>query len=266
MLRLGNWRGPALGVALGVGAAAGCTAILDPEKLDDVDRCEFDADCPEPDDARFRMICVAAEEVEADIDFPKICTPRSAASCDPMEYDYYTPFRTAWRDSMSIEGRYEGPCGDFPGIQGCPPDVDGNCAEGLSKHKLSGRCDDQDDDTPPAIAPVPLVAGQDVLDQFCRSLYCDVDYVCHKGDFECVPCELGESIGRGGCGDLYLGGERSSVYRPDEDVVSQCVDARDEDEFHEAQLGPVTEVDLGEGGTGGAGTGTGAGTMGDTGG
>jgi hypothetical protein len=35
-------------------------------------------------------------------------------------------------------------------------------------------------------------------------------------------CTLGAPIGRGGCGDLYPGGERSPVYLDDEEMDAAC--------------------------------------------
>jgi len=127
-------------------------------------------------------------------------------------------------------------------VQGCRPQ-DGACQGTLSPHEISRRCDDSDLDTPPAVAAEPMVSGQDVLDQFCRSVYCDIDFACRAQDFRCVPCELGKSIGAGGCGDLYLEGERSSVYESADELVAQCggpdLDPAD------AYVGPVEGADLG---------------------
>ena len=232
----GHVRSVAAAVAIAAIATA-CTLVLDPERLDDVYRCEFDYDCPSTEDPRYELQCLVSEEYAADPDFPKICSPRPAVSCDPNKYDYRSDIRTRWRDAMSIEGRYAEACMDPVAVRGCMPNVEG-CAPGLTPHPESGRCDDEDPTTPPAISPLPVVAAQDVLDQFCRSIFCDQQFVCDKRDYECVPCTLGDSLGRGGCGDLYLQGERSNVYKSQEALADECRGA-DMDDFDDVALPPL---------------------------
>jgi len=55
-------------------------------------------------------------------------------------------------------------------------------------------------------------AGQDVLDQFCRSFFCDDSFVCDSTDFTCVKCDPEEPFGEGGCGTVVVAGEPSCVY------------------------------------------------------
>lgn len=203
----------------GVGVL-GCTAILDPERIDDLERCDFDDDCSAPDDVRYSNICTVAGE-DSDPDFPKFCSPRPSVSCDPDEYDYDSTFRTRAREATGHDELYEDRCEELGPVQGCDPDAEG-CASSLSPHEVSGRCDDDDDETPPALSPQPSVAVQDVYDQFCRSVYCDVRFVCDTRTLVCTPCELGRPIGRGGCGDLYPGGERSPVYLDDDAMQAAC--------------------------------------------
>jgi hypothetical protein len=201
------------------GLAAGCTAILDPERIDDVYRCEFDGQCPVHEDPRFDNVCTTDDDTSR---APKICAPAPAVSCDPHEYDETSEFVALFRAVMAEEDRYEMQCDDLGPVQGCPVGF-GECPAGLSVHDRSGRCDDDDPGTPPALAPIPEVGGQDVLDQFCRATFCNDRFVCDTSEHRCVPCLLGEPLGRGGCGDLYLGGERSSVYTSTEELDVNCM-------------------------------------------
>jgi hypothetical protein len=199
--------------------ASGCTAILDPERLDDVYRCDFDGECPVHPDPRFANVCVTADET---IEAPKICAPEPDVSCDPFDYDDNSEF-VALHSAVTASGeRYESRCVELGPVQGCPA-VFGVCNDGLSVHAMSGRCDDDDPETPPALAPAPTVSGQDVLDQFCRATFCSEQYVCDRGEHKCVPCKLGESLGRGGCGELYIEGQRSSVYLDAEQLEDTCM-------------------------------------------
>ncbi len=228
-------RSPAMRSALIIAGSllCGCSFILDPERIDDLPRCEFESQCPEHEDRRFVNVCTTTQP---EADAPKICAPRPDVSCDPFDYDAISLFASRHRQARADENRYEMHCGDLGGVQGCLPGL-GECDEGLRPHPRTGRCDDQDDDTLPALAPQPSVAGQDVLDQFCRSTFCSQDFVCHKGEFKCVRCELGEAIGRGGCGELYPGGERSSVYTSVDQLEDDCLgDDADEDTV---TIGPV---------------------------
>lgn len=220
-------------IMLGVGSLCGCSVLLDPERLDDLPRCEFDGQCPDHEDRRFVNVCTTTRP---DANASKICAPRPDVSCDPFDYDAITLFPARYRKAREDENRYERHCGDLGGVQGCLPAL-GECDEGLRPHELTGRCDDTSADTPPALAPQPSVAGQDVLDQFCRSTFCLQEFVCDKREFKCVPCVLGEPLGRGGCGDLFPGGERSSVYTTADQLEDDCLgDEADEDTV---TIGPI---------------------------
>lgn len=222
--------------------ATGCSVIFDPERHDDVPRCDFDDDCPAAADPRYELICTVDEEyADEDIDFPRICAPRPAVSCDPRSYAFATPIATRFREATGLAGRYDEHCNEHPGVQGCLPE-DGVCAESLSPHSASHRCDDTDPDTPPALAAEPIVAGQDVLDQFCRSVFCDISFVCDTGRFRCVPCELGTRLGSGGCGDLYFAGQRSSAYQTADELAEHCGGA-DRDPA-DAFIGPIDDDDV----------------------
>jgi hypothetical protein len=234
---------PLVVVVLGAGVAA-CSVVFDPERYDDVERCRYDDDCPDVEDPRYEYICTVSEEYQADgedadLSFPRICSPRASVSCDPNAYAYDSQFRARTREATSGRIRYETVCSDLGGVQGCPPDPEHGCEAPLRVHPLSGRCDDEDESTPPAIAPEPSVAFQDVVDQFCRSVYCDIAYTCHVRDHVCEPCVLGEPLGRGGCGDLYPMGRRSGVYQSSAALIDTCRGADADPEL--AFIGPLEE-------------------------
>ena len=216
------------------GLSVGCTAILDPERIDDVYRCEFDNQCPVHEDPRFDNICTTNDMTS---NAPKICAPAPDVSCDPHEYDHNSEFVALYEAVMEDEARYEMQCDDLGPVQGCPVGF-GECSDGLSVHKKSGRCDDDDPATPPALAAIPEISGQDVLDQFCRATFCNDRFVCDRKEHRCVPCVLGEPLGRGGCGDLYLGGRRSSVYTTTDELESNCMGPDSTDE--NITFGPLT--------------------------
>ena len=219
-------------------ATASCTVVFDPERTDEVYRCDFDVDCPDTEDPRYGMECRVGEaHQDVDRDFPKICAPVPKVSCDPDEFSYHSDFRTRWREAMSIDGRYDEACMEPIAVAGCPPAKEG-CAPGLTRLPASGRCDDTNESTPPAVSPEPIVAAQDVLDSFCRTVFCDQRFVCDKKHYECVPCVLGEPLGGGGCGDLYVQGVRSSVYKTDAQLHDECQGA-DLEDFDDVKLAPV---------------------------
>ena len=204
---------------VGMLGLAGCTAILDPERLDNVYRCDFDGECPVHADPRFANVCTTADE---SLDAPKVCVPEPDVSCDPYEVDEDSEFVALFHALSADAGRYADACGDLGPVRGCPA-VLGACNPGLTEHPQSGRCDDDDPSTPPALAPAPSVAGQDVLDQFCRSTFCTQDFVCDTREHKCVPCQMGEALGRSGCGDLYIAGQRSSVYLSADELEDSCM-------------------------------------------
>ena len=256
--------GPLTVITAVLGLSA-CSVVFDPERYDDIDRCRYDDDCPATPDPRFANICTVSEEYqgedeEVDLSFPRICSPRPSVSCDPDAYAYDSPFRTRAREANGRLERYDTLCGPLGGVQGCPPHPETGCDEGLSPHPLSGRCDDDDEATPPAVAPESSVLLQDVLDQFCRSVYCDSRFTCHVRDHVCQPCEVGQPISRGGCGDLFPDGVRSPVYQTAAELTDDCM-GRDGDP-EQAHLGPLEDAVMGTGTDTGPETDTDTGTGG----
>lgn len=227
------------GIVLG---ATACAAVLDPTRLDDIDRCDFDHDCPEPDDGRYELVCVVSDEVERDIVFPGICTPRAAVSCDPLDYRG-SDYELLWKDAQSTlapltEAR---PLGK----RGYPPGTDG-CEGGLAPRAPKGYCDDADADTLPAVGLDGSNLGQDVRDQFCRSIYCNDRYVCHTETDECVLCTEGSKVTQAGCRETYIEGERSPVYQSADELAAECPGPDlDLDDPGVANFGPLfTATDL----------------------
>lgn len=207
-----------------------CTAILAPR--DDVERCGSADDCPPTGDERYIAECRFDEGSSLDsTEVDKICVAafRPSIGCNPMNYltlpdGSEHPFKTMFDDN-SDSLRYT--CDMTPGVRGCAPDMAG-CADGLEFDEEQGFCDDPD-----ATASNPTISlsgetelrGQDVLDQFCRSFFCDNSFVCDTTDFTCVPCDPEDPFGEGGCGTVYIGGQRSCAYSPDLQAVCDGPDA-----------------------------------------
>lgn len=214
-----------LAVSLGAASASalGCTAVLDPERIDGLARCEYDRDCPASDDDRWSQTCVETEGEGG-----KVCAPAfTPLSCDPYDYDPKSRFRTRYEEANAVDGRYEYNCQNLGGVKGCEPDREEGCKDGLVVDSRSGRCDDEDPLTPPALAPETFLGGQDVRDQFCRAFFCDETFVCNTRHGEnredvCVPCTFGEPIGFGGCGELHMDGERSHFYQDQDELERNC--------------------------------------------
>ena len=216
----GRHRAVAALAALAALTAAGCSVLLDPERFDDVVRCHYDDDCPASDDPRYAWVCTVADG-HPDRSFPKVCAPSPVQSCAPSDYAGGSTIRGRVGDAREHPEQYVDRCDELGAVHGCPPDDDG-CTAGLVAHPVSGRCDDDDPSTPPALMPQPSVEAQDVLDQFCRSVFCNPEFVCNRQTERCTSCVLGDPLGRGGCGDLYPDGKRSTIYVPDEDIFDAC--------------------------------------------
>jgi hypothetical protein len=206
--------------ALGLGLA--CTAILNPR--DDVERCGSATDCEASGDERYDVVCVYPEgEMLDSTEVDKICVAQDrVVSCDPMSYPNTDhPLQVAL-DTFATFDRYNCP-DDQKGLLGCAPrTTDNMCADGLVN--MGGACDDTDPDTVP-LAGNPDFAGQDVLDQFCRSFFCDDEYVCDRETgFTCVRCDPDLPFGNGGCGTVVVAGAPSCVYSDECDAPDSSVD------------------------------------------
>lgn len=193
-----------------------CTLIT---KADDsAERCETAEDCDQPKDKRYQAVCEFGQEGLDPEEVDMVCVAAFAlVNCNPANFTASHPV-TELMDSLSPSD-YASPCdGDMAGNMGCPPP----CDDGLSPN-ADNICDDDDPDTPPAIkSNTDDYLYQDILDQFCRSFFCDRDFVCDKDGYNCKPCDPSMSYGKSGCGDLYINGELSCLYTTDAELDASC--------------------------------------------
>lgn len=205
-----------------------CSLILNPR--DDVQRCGNVDDCEVPEDYRYEAVCIS--DPAADIDttqVEQVCVAQVRdISCDVMGSDPEGEFRALFDSRSSLD--YACPAASdppVPGVQGCPPE-DG-CAAGLEV--INGVCDDPEATVPSInLRSVDDLRAQDVKDQFCRSFFCDDEYVCNSADGlnACERCDPSKPFGEGGCGTVYTQGTPSCVYTdecpPSDSPVGQSVD------------------------------------------
>jgi hypothetical protein len=194
-----------------------CTAFFVPDQGDDgVERCNNGEDCEKIDDNRYVAVCVSGED-QAD-NSSNICAADFAEiNCNPEAYksgDH--PLFERYEEVTDTQGKIVyGQCADENlGKRGCAPRPDG-CDAGLEV--IEGVCDDPSA-LYPAINPSQVggveIAGQDVLDQYCRFYFCDESFVCDTSGSKwiCKACDPNEEFGQGGCGTLYIQGQPSTVY------------------------------------------------------
>jgi hypothetical protein len=198
--------------------ASACTAILVPDEDDDgVNRCNNLQDCKDIKDNRYRPQCVHADGQPENSD--KVCVADFAEiRCGGEFYNADHPLTKSYLAAVASKAVY-GQCStDNRGKQGCPPPAGEPCDPGLEVNE-AGTCDDPDNPIP-ALHPPTVggidIAGQDAKDQFCRWYFCDETFVCARsGSVEtCRPCSGTDpnNSGGGACGELYIQGERSSIY------------------------------------------------------
>jgi hypothetical protein len=193
-----------------------CSAFFVPDVNDDgVSRCNTTEDCESPEDNRHIAQCVYGEAQPENSE--KVCSSAfKQLNCNPQAYGGDHPLVTVYEEvtSNQVKAAY-GACADeFRGMQGCAP-LNGVCNDGLEL--IEGVCDDPDA-LYPALNPSQVggvdIAGQDVIDQFCRFYFCDDSFVCDTSGTKwlCKPCDPNEEYGTGGCGSLYLDGAPSTIY------------------------------------------------------
>ncbi len=195
-------------LALFAGATGACSAILPPDEKDDgVNRCNTSNDCPEFSDNRLQAACVEGEGQEGG---DKVCVAdfKSDLRCDPDQLAGDHPLVVKYAEITALQGVYLG-CEEQTGELMCRPIPGSGCNQGLDL--VDGRCVDG------SLNPKPVVPsadnkGQDVLDQYCRWYFCSDDFVCGETGF-CVPCSNNANFGTGGCGEIYIGSEPSSIYK-----------------------------------------------------
>ncbi|NJK32814.1 MAG: hypothetical protein HC927_10620 [Deltaproteobacteria bacterium] len=220
--------------------ASACTAILSP-KDEPIVRCNNVDDCPKLDDNRHVYECIYAEGQSESSD--KICVAdfRTNVSCNPMSYAGDHPLVETFDDATDNASKaLYGSCSTL-GLAGCPPDPGTLCADGLMLDDTLGLCIDPNE-TQPTIYPPDHggveLAGKDVLDQFCRWRFCEEDWVCDTDGFTCKPCDPGAPFEEGGCGNIYLDGQKSTVYTDLADA--NCDGSKADPEL--TDFGPVQEL------------------------
>jgi hypothetical protein len=202
-------------------SVSACSAFFVPNADDDgVERCNTTEDCTEPEDNRHVAQCVYGEGQPENSE--KICSAAfREINCNPMAYGGDHPLVERYDDVTDTETKaLYGECStmdpDNRGLQGCAPNEDGSC-DNPEHTVIDGYCDDEDAPFP-ALNPTQVggvdIAGQDVLDQFCRFYFCDESFVCDTSGAKwiCKPCDPNEAFGSGGCGTIYIEGMPSSVY------------------------------------------------------
>ncbi len=195
--------------ALGLSGIS-CTAILAPR--DDVQRCGTADDCDPTGDNRYIPDCTFGDEELDSVEVSKICVAsfKPNVGCDPLTLtDPAHPFRMNFDDFGEV-ARYVSCDETQAGSIGCRPMPSGACADGLTVNEL-GFCDD-DDDSVAYLPETEELLGQDIRDQFCRSFFCDDSFVCDADTNFCVQCDPDEEVGQGGCGEVFIGGQRSCIY------------------------------------------------------
>lgn len=272
-MQLARIRATPLLLTLALSLGMGCSFILNPDNSDDVIRCTNADDCA--NDSEFMTILAAdyrlsprcsntgaggADAIDQSAG-EQVCVAiwDEQIGCNPDSFssNQTHPFRAAYL--AAIEGDIYSSCSsEFIGQAGCracdiaetagganeiPACVSLNandCQPGLAVNE-NGVC-------APADAPWPVfganaaidgesLEAQDVLDQYCRSFFCDEMFVCDRStDYKCVPCSADRAFGEGGCGDMYVYGQRSSHYTD----VSGCDVGRSKDSVSSAtEFGPT---------------------------
>lgn len=198
--------------AAAAGAGFACTAILAPK--DDVQRCSTADDCDATGDPRYVAECRFDPESN-DLDatqVDKICVASfKVVGCDPS--NPADALGMAF-EMHSVADRYTMCPTDADAPKGCEPPGGFQCAAGLSVNEL-GVCDDGQDEMPAYRLDLTndLTRGQDIVDAYCQSFFCEGDWVCDRaGGNTCVRCDPDLPIGEGGCGTVYIAGAPSCIY------------------------------------------------------
>ncbi|HEY8375078.1 MAG TPA: hypothetical protein VIK91_01260 [Nannocystis sp.] len=217
-------------------ALPGCNFILNPEG-DGVLRCDNADECDVPlaeylADGRGQSRCDNAGGGPGSFtqgQDNKVCSvvDKEDVSCNPEAYPEGTPLHDKYVKAAAsdVAALIYAECDD--GSEGCKP-AGGACQAGLVKRTyktLYASSSSKDPEVQEvticakegsdAVGPNLGIRGLDVLDQHCRSYFCDEDFVCNLGNpsgARCIRCDPNKPYGQGGCGTMYLRGARSSVY------------------------------------------------------
>lgn len=235
----------------------GCNFIFNPDG-DGVIRCDNADDCDAPlqaalSDARGQSACGAAGGAGSDFNQSvdnKVCSivDREDISCNPeVLIGSSGPIGKALEAVDKNADSYDACTSDRFGTIGCPP-ASGTCMQGKPRQYTSvsgvdaAGADLQGTerticapDGADAVEPNGALEGWDVLDQHCRSYFCDESFVCARGkgsaDYKCRRCDPELPYGAGGCGTMYIYGAASTVY-----VDAACPAKADADA---TEFGPV---------------------------
>lgn len=247
-------------VLFAVATSFGCNFIMNPEG-DGVFRCDNPDDCNVPlaealFDKRGQSRCGAAGGGAGgftESQDNKVCSivDREDVSCNPsiITSDENLPVAMTYTEAVAQLGVYASCAVEDYGTEGCQP-AGSTCAAGLKVRtydSLSGESDNPEvseglqvcaRDGVSAVLANGALKGFDVLDQHCRSYFCDDDFVCNRGSgtssgWRCTRCDPDKAYGNGGCGTLYLQGAPSTVYA---DVGASC---EAEASFDKTDFGPV---------------------------
>jgi hypothetical protein len=192
-----------------------CTAILVPGEPG-FEPCDTSEDCDVPDDTRHEALCVKGGD-QSD-QSKKVCVSSFIETgCSPEEYPATFDFQLAF--DAAVDAGYD-VCVDPAmelGKQGCPGNAS-ICDDPLELNDYD-ICDDTDDDTLPALQMPPDLEGRDVQDQFCRWFFCDSNYICDTSGTTqlCKLCDPDADYADGGCGEIYIKGQKSATYLPEDD-------------------------------------------------
>jgi hypothetical protein len=240
-----------------------CNFILNPDG-DGIIRCDNPDDCDVPlsaalADDRGQSRCAAAGGGGGGFTQSqdnKVCSvvDKEDVPCNPASYENNdtVPVAKTYNEAIG-QGVYTACAPEDFGKAGCAPNG-GSCDAGLevrTYQALSGDKDNPDVTEQKVCAPkgVPAVGangalvGFDVLDQHCRSYFCDDAFVCDRGSgtssgWRCVRCDPDAAYGNGGCGTMYLRGAPSTVYTADLGGDA-CADVAGGDKTN---FGPVVEA------------------------
>lgn len=240
-------------------SSLGCNFIFNPDG-DGVLRCDNADDCDAPlfdalADQRGQSACGGGQ---GSSDFNqaqtgKVCSviDKEDVSCDPNVAAPESPFAVRYAEATSDANSivYKACLSDEKGTLGCQPLSSGTCMQGTPRtYTLTvGEYDNPTveerticaPDGVDAVEPNDSLLGWDVLDQHCRSYFCDESFVCNRGRgaaaFRCVRCDPSKAYGQGGCGTMMLEGAVSTVYTADLGGAA-CLDTAD---GTKTQFGPA---------------------------
>lgn len=254
--------------ALALTSLLGCNFILNPDG-DGILRCDNPDDCDVPladalADDRGQSRCGAAGGGGGgftESQDNKVCSvvDKEDVSCNPSTFmgNDQIPVAKAYNEAIAQTGVYTTCIPEDFGKVGCAPSGT-TCEAGLevrTYQSLSGDADnpevsEQKVCTPKGVAAVTAnsaLKGFDVLDQHCRSYFCDDAFVCNRGSgtssgWRCTRCDPEKAYGNGGCGTMYLQGAASTVYTSGDALGTGCEERAN---FDKTDFGPIVPAPAG---------------------